>query len=80
MLILRLFLLRGKKFIELPYAVKGMDVSFSGILSAIETIAREKLPKVSMHKFIQIYITSKNSLIFIKCTLLADKFLSIQSN
>ncbi|XP_046842075.1 probable tRNA N6-adenosine threonylcarbamoyltransferase [Xenia sp. Carnegie-2017] len=27
---------RGKKFIELPYVVKGMDVSFSGILSYIE--------------------------------------------
>lgn len=26
----------GRKFIELPYAVKGMDVSFSGILSHIE--------------------------------------------
>ena len=27
---------RGTKYIELPYAVKGMDVSFSGILSYIE--------------------------------------------
>ncbi|XP_065641644.1 tRNA N6-adenosine threonylcarbamoyltransferase isoform X3 [Hydra vulgaris] len=27
---------KGKKFIELPYSVKGMDVSFSGILSFIE--------------------------------------------
>ncbi|EGF76316.1 hypothetical protein BATDEDRAFT_30946 [Batrachochytrium dendrobatidis JAM81] len=34
---------RGKNFIELPYGVKGMDVSFSGILSFIETIAKEKL-------------------------------------
>ncbi len=25
----------GKKFFELPYCVKGMDVSFSGILSSI---------------------------------------------
>ncbi|KAL4237603.1 hypothetical protein ACF0H5_002317 [Mactra antiquata] len=31
---------RGKKFLELPYAVKGMDVSFSGLLSYIE----EKAP------------------------------------
>lgn len=30
---------RGKRFVELPYAVKGMDVSFSGILSFIETLA-----------------------------------------
>ncbi|XP_054734394.1 probable tRNA N6-adenosine threonylcarbamoyltransferase [Anastrepha obliqua] len=29
----------GKNFIKLPYVVKGMDVSFSGILSHIEEIA-----------------------------------------
>ncbi|XP_033646728.1 probable tRNA N6-adenosine threonylcarbamoyltransferase [Asterias rubens] len=34
---------KGKKFIELPYTVKGMDVSFSGILSFIEDIAHKKL-------------------------------------
>ena len=28
--------LKGKKFLPLPYVVKGMDVSFSGILSFIE--------------------------------------------
>ncbi|KAK9500961.1 hypothetical protein O3M35_002114 [Rhynocoris fuscipes] len=27
---------KGKKFLQLPYVVKGMDVSFSGILSYIE--------------------------------------------
>jgi N6-L-threonylcarbamoyladenine synthase len=32
-------LFSGKKFIELPYTVKGMDVSFSGILSHIESAA-----------------------------------------
>ncbi|KAL1918758.1 uncharacterized protein VTP21DRAFT_2780 [Calcarisporiella thermophila] len=36
---------RGKKFIELPYVVKGMDVSFSGILSYIETVANDQLAK-----------------------------------
>ncbi|KAK3747039.1 hypothetical protein QZH41_017819, partial [Actinostola sp. cb2023] len=30
---------KGKKLIELPYTVKGMDVSFSGILSYIESAA-----------------------------------------
>jgi N6-L-threonylcarbamoyladenine synthase len=30
---------RGTKYIELPYGVKGMDVSFSGILSYIEKMA-----------------------------------------
>ncbi|RKP06280.1 glycoprotease family-domain-containing protein [Thamnocephalis sphaerospora] len=30
---------RGQKYIELPYSVKGMDMSFSGILSHIEALA-----------------------------------------
>lgn len=30
---------RGKRYVELPYTVKGMDVSFSGILSYIEVRA-----------------------------------------
>ncbi|XP_070536919.1 probable tRNA N6-adenosine threonylcarbamoyltransferase isoform X1 [Ptychodera flava] len=34
---------RGKQYIELPYTVKGMDVSFSGILSFIEDVADKKL-------------------------------------
>lgn len=33
----------GQKFIELPYVVKGMDVSFSGILSFIEEAAGKLL-------------------------------------
>ena len=33
---------RGKKYLELPYTVKGMDVSFSGLLSFIE----EKAPQL----------------------------------
>lgn len=32
---------KGTNFIELPYAVKGMDVSFSGLLSHIEKIAKD---------------------------------------
>ncbi|KAG2172739.1 hypothetical protein INT43_000086 [Umbelopsis isabellina] len=34
---------RGKNFVSLPYTVKGMDVSFSGILSHIEMLAEEQL-------------------------------------
>ncbi|KAJ7388249.1 hypothetical protein OS493_038963, partial [Desmophyllum pertusum] len=34
---------RGKKLIDLPYTVKGMDVSFSGILSYIESMAAKLL-------------------------------------
>lgn len=30
---------KGKKYLELPYVVKGMDVSFSGLLSFIESRA-----------------------------------------
>ena len=36
---------KGNKYIELPYVVKGMDVSFSGILSFIESIGVERLRK-----------------------------------
>lgn len=36
---------KGTKYIELPYAVKGMDVSFSGILSFIESAAHRMLKK-----------------------------------
>jgi N6-L-threonylcarbamoyladenine synthase len=35
----------GAKFIELPYSVKGMDVSFSGILTFVEQEAKQKLDK-----------------------------------
>lgn len=34
---------KGEQFLDLPYVVKGMDVSFSGILSYIEATAVEKL-------------------------------------
>ena len=34
---------RGTQYIELPYTVKGMDISFAGILSNIETIAKKML-------------------------------------
>lgn len=34
---------KGEKFIDLPYVVKGLDVSFSGILSYIEAEAEQKL-------------------------------------
>ncbi|CAL5347902.1 unnamed protein product [Camellia sinensis] len=34
---------KGEKLIDLPYVVKGMDVSFSGILSHLKATAEEKL-------------------------------------
>lgn len=37
---------QGRRLVELPYVVKGMDVSFSGILSFVETAARTLLDKV----------------------------------
>ena len=35
---IELYSKKGKKYIELPYVVKGMDVSFSGIISIIKNI------------------------------------------
>lgn len=32
----------GTKFIELPYVVKGMDVSFSGILTQVEQLSKKE--------------------------------------
>lgn len=37
-----LTLLRGKRFLPLPYATKGMDVSLSGILTSIEAYTLDK--------------------------------------
>lgn len=34
----------GQNYIDLPYIVKGMDVSFSGILSNIEELVVGKKP------------------------------------
>ena len=34
---------KGGKYVPLPYVVKGMDVSFSGLLTSIQREAREKL-------------------------------------
>jgi len=34
---------KGTKFIELPYVVKGMDVSFSGILTFVQQFARNNI-------------------------------------
>eukprot|EP00937_MAST-01D_sp_MAST-1D-sp2_P006854 g6854.t1 len=35
----------GQQYVELPYVVKGMDVSFSGILSYIEKTAKDMLKR-----------------------------------
>jgi tRNA A37 threonylcarbamoyltransferase TsaD len=34
---------KGEKFVDLPYVVKGMDVSFSGLLSFVEELAAKTL-------------------------------------
>lgn len=36
---------KGKKYIELPYSVKGMDVSFSGMISFLEDLVKKKKNK-----------------------------------
>jgi N6-L-threonylcarbamoyladenine synthase len=33
---------KGSNYIELPYVVKGMDVSFSGILTFVEDLVKGK--------------------------------------
>ena len=33
---------KGKKYIKLPYVVKGMDISLSGLLTSIETLVQKK--------------------------------------
>lgn len=33
---------KGTKYIEMPYIVKGMDVSFSGILTYVEELVKGK--------------------------------------
>jgi N6-L-threonylcarbamoyladenine synthase len=40
----------GAKFLELPYVVKGMDVSFSGILTCVEQEAKNRLAKGEITK------------------------------
>jgi len=41
---------QGSKFIEMPYSVKGTDVSFSGLLSYIEEAAKGLLAKQEQDK------------------------------
>ena len=33
---------KGKNYLELPYSIKGMDIAFSGLLTAAEQYARDK--------------------------------------
>src|SRR5579862_353033 len=40
----RLSAYRGKHLLDLPYAVKGMDCSFSGILASIDLLAASLKP------------------------------------
>lgn len=41
---------KGSKFVDLPYVVKGMDVSFSGLLTNIQDIAKMELGKGEVTK------------------------------
>jgi N6-L-threonylcarbamoyladenine synthase len=40
----------GSNYIELPYVVKGMDVSFSGILSFMEDLINNKKRNIQLNK------------------------------
>ena len=50
---------QGSKIIEMPYSVKGMDVSFSGLLSNLEEAAKGLLAKQearsTMFKIVLLY-------------------------
>lgn len=39
---------KNPRFLEFPYTVKGMDISFSGILTHVEQLARSKLKEGSI--------------------------------
>lgn len=54
-------LFSGKQYIELPYSVKGMDVSFSGILTALKGIVATKLKYISLHRFVLIFVGEENA-------------------
>lgn len=41
---------KGSNYIELPYVVKGMDVSFSGILTFVEDLVKGKKKKLSKNQ------------------------------
>ena len=58
-----ILLFRGKKLIELPYTVKGMDVSFSGILSYIEV----RLFLWMLRLISRLFLTNCYSSIFLTC-------------
>lgn len=42
---------KGQKFLTLPYSVKGMDVSFSGLLSYIEKAVKTQIAKPDTDPF-----------------------------
>jgi hypothetical protein len=42
----------GKQYIELPYGVKGMDVSFSGLLSFAETVRMFRYSHRLLHRLL----------------------------
>merc|ERR1712029_1086088 len=54
----------GTKFLPLPYVVKGMDVSFSGILSYIEDRADKLLTEGGSPKLIFASLCKKH---FLQC-------------
>jgi N6-L-threonylcarbamoyladenine synthase len=51
---------RGKNFLELPYCVKGMDVSFAGILSFLEEfVATKESAEAVRQKYKQQFISKE---------------------
>lgn len=58
---------RGKNFVDLPYTVKGMDASFSGILAAADLLAKgiaDDLPEEKRLKTEEGELVTKEDLCF----------------
>ena len=64
------FMYRGHKYLELPYVVKGMDVSFSGLLSFIE-VRKHVFEKFCQHVFVCLFVHYVSDCALLWCGCLA---------
>src|SRR3989344_6191284 len=60
--------LKGKKYIELPYTIKGMDFTFSGILTKLEQLAKNSELKTKNSQLISDLCYSAQETVFAMLT------------
>ena len=60
--------LKGKKYVELPYTVKGMDFTFSGILTKLEQLAKNSELKTKNSQLISDLCYSAQETVFAMLT------------